>query len=80
MMIGSLREISPVVVQKVAKDALKTIKKGKYTSATDIEGISNMYAMEFSQLFFGPRNYKKAYTKYKKVILAEVKKGLKAKK
>ena len=76
-MIGSLREISPLVIEKVVKTALKTIKKGKYTSDSDIEGISNMYAMEFSHLYFGPRNYKKAYTKYKKIILADVKKRVK---
>jgi hypothetical protein len=77
MMIGALREISPLVIEKVVKTALKTIKKGKYTTAADIEGISNMYAMEFSHLYFGARNYKKAYTKYRKVILAEVKKRIK---
>jgi hypothetical protein len=77
MMIGSLREISPLVIEKVVKTALKTIKKGKYTSASDIEGISNMYAMEFSHLYFGAKNYKKAYTKYKKIILADVKKRVK---
>lgn len=76
-MIGNLREISPLVITKVSKEALKTIKKGKYTTDTDIEAISNMYAMEFSHLYFGVKNYKKAYTKYKKIILSEVKKGLK---
>ena len=29
MMIGALREISPLVIEKVVKTALKTIKKGK---------------------------------------------------
>jgi hypothetical protein len=64
---------------KYVKKAVKLIKSSpNFDNAKDIEGISNMYAMDMAKDFKGPtgKAYQTALAKYKKTILTQVKSKL----
>jgi hypothetical protein len=59
---------------KYVNKAIKTINSGNFNNPKDIEGISNMYAMDMAKDFKGPmgKDYQTALKKYKVVILKKV--------
>ena len=59
---------------KYVNKAIKTINSGNFNNAKDIEGISNMYAMDMAKDYQGPtgKDYQTALKKYKVVILKKV--------
>jgi len=59
---------------KYVNKAIKTINSGNFNNAKDIEGISNMYAMDMAKDYKGPtgKEYQTALKKYKVIIHKKV--------
>ena len=59
---------------KYAKKSVKLIKSGDFNNKKDIEGISNMYAMDMARDFHGAtgKAYEIGVKKYKVAVLKKV--------